>query len=62
MAILLSDWLEEAKRPNSSVGRGEFPVSRIDSAIDQYIAELHADRVDTKAKYESVKRQLRRNW
>ncbi|KAF9076202.1 nucleoporin [Rhodocollybia butyracea] len=62
IAILLSDWLEEAKRPNSSVGRSEFPVSRIDSAIDQYIAELNADRVETKARYEVVKRQLRRNW
>ncbi|KAF5385502.1 hypothetical protein D9757_005350 [Collybiopsis confluens] len=62
IAVLLSDWLEEAKRPMSSVGRGEFPVSRIDSAIDQYIAELNVDRVETKARYEAVKRQLRRNW
>ncbi|KIK70905.1 hypothetical protein GYMLUDRAFT_32985 [Collybiopsis luxurians FD-317 M1] len=62
IAILLSDWLEEAKRPNSTVGRGEFPVGRMDSAIDQYIAELNADRVETKAKYEAIKRQLRRNW
>ncbi|THV07704.1 nucleoporin [Dendrothele bispora CBS 962.96] len=62
IAVLLSDWLEEAKRPNSSIGRGEFPVSRIDFAIDQYIAELHPDRKETKATYEAVKRQLRRNW
>ncbi|KAJ4486039.1 nucleoporin, partial [Lentinula aciculospora] len=62
MATLFTDWLEEVKRPNSSVGRSEFPVTRIDFAIDQYIAELHADRVETKAKYENVKRQLRRDW
>ncbi|KAF5374778.1 hypothetical protein D9758_000357 [Tetrapyrgos nigripes] len=62
IAVLLSDWLEEAKRPNSSIGRGEFPVSRIDFAIDQYISELHPDRRETKATYEGVKRQLRRNW
>ncbi|KAJ4002393.1 nucleoporin [Lentinula boryana] len=62
IATLFTDWLEEVKRPNSSVDRGEFPVSRIDFAIDQYIAELHADRIETKAKYEAVKRQLRRNW
>ncbi|KAJ3721481.1 nucleoporin [Lentinula raphanica] len=62
IATLFTDWLEEAKRPNSSVGRGEFPVSRIDLAIDQYVAELDADRTETKARYDSVKRQLRRNW
>ncbi|KAJ7596975.1 nucleoporin [Mycena floridula] len=62
IAVLLSDWLEEAKRPNSSVGRGEFPVGRIDLAIDKYVPELNADRTDTKAIYENIKRQLRRNW
>lgn len=62
ISVLLSDWLEEAKRPSSSVGRGEFPVGRIDLAIDQYLPELDADRVETKALYEGIKRQLRRNW
>ncbi|KII93895.1 hypothetical protein PLICRDRAFT_36114 [Plicaturopsis crispa FD-325 SS-3] len=62
IAVLLSDWLEEAKRPQSSVGRGEFPVGRIDMALDQYLAELEASRTETKALYENVKRQLRRNW
>ncbi|RDB29219.1 hypothetical protein Hypma_015604 [Hypsizygus marmoreus] len=62
IAVLLSDWLEEAKRPQSSVGRGEFPVGRIDHAVDQYLAELEAGRTETKALYESIKRQLRRNW
>lgn len=57
------DWLEEAKRPqSSSVGRGEFPVGRIDVAVDQYIEELDASRKETKTTYEEIKRQLRRNW
>jgi nuclear pore complex protein Nup155 len=64
IAVLLGDWLEEARRPQSSVGRGEFPVGRIDQAIDQYLAELDGNpkRAETKALYENVKRQLRRNW
>lgn len=64
IAVLLADWLEEARRPQSSIGRGEFPVGRIDHAIDQYLAELDGDprRAETKALYENIKRQLRRNW
>ena len=62
IAILLSDWLEEAKRPNSSSDRGELPVSRIDFAVNQYINELDSDRVESKKRYEAVKRELRRNW
>jgi nuclear pore complex protein Nup155 len=63
IAVLLSDWLEEAKRPQSySNGRGEFPVGRIDLAVDQYLGELEASRAETKTMYENIKRQLRRNW
>jgi len=62
IAVLLADWLEEVKRPQSSVGREEFPVGRMDLAVDQYLAELEPSRDQTKAVYESVKRQLRRNW
>ncbi len=63
IAVLLMDWLEEAKRPqSSSVGRGEFPVGRIAVAVDQYIEELDASRKETKTTYEEIKRQLRRNW
>ena len=62
IAILLSDWLEEAKRPQSSVRRGEFPAGRIDSTIEQYLAELKPDRAETRRTYEDIKRQLRRHW
>ncbi|KAG2159777.1 nucleoporin [Suillus bovinus] len=62
IAILLNDWLEEAKRPQSSVPRGEFPVGRIDLAVGQYLTELGANQAETKAIYEGIKRQLRRNW
>ncbi|KAG5647653.1 hypothetical protein DXG03_009006 [Asterophora parasitica] len=62
VAVLLSDWLKEATRPQSFAGRGEIPVARIDRAVDQYLSELEAGRVETKALYETIKRELRRNW
>jgi len=62
IAVLLTDWVEEAKRPQSATARAEFPVYRIDTAVDQYLEELDPSRVETKAAYENIKRQLRRNW
>ncbi|KAJ7492694.1 nucleoporin [Mycena latifolia] len=64
IAVLLSDWIEDAKRPQSSTGRrvDEFPVGRIHSAVEQYLAELEASRTQTRDTFEDVKRQLRRNW
>ena len=44
------------------VREDEFPVFRIDQAIDQYLAELEPGRTETKAIYEGVKRQLRRSF
>lgn len=75
--MLLNDWLEEAKRSRHSHSYGgglgssvsgvkvredEFPVFRIDQAIDQYLAELEPSRTETKTIYEGVKRQLRRSF
>jgi len=62
IAVLLTDWIEEAKRPQSFASRGEFPVNRIDQTVDQYLAELDSTRKDTKAAYETIKRQLRQYW
>ncbi|KAG6912027.1 hypothetical protein DXG01_000275 [Tephrocybe rancida] len=62
IAMLLSDWMKEVSRPQSSSGRGEFPVGRIDLAIDQYLGELEAGRAETRSLYESIRRDLRRNW
>ncbi|KAI0662717.1 nucleoporin [Cubamyces menziesii] len=62
IAVLLTDWIEDAKRPQSAASRGEFPVFRIDQAVEQYLAELEPGRTETKAAYESIKRQLRRHW
>ncbi|RPD63049.1 nucleoporin [Lentinus tigrinus ALCF2SS1-6] len=62
IAVLLTDWVEEAKRPQSAAARGEFPVFRIDQAVEQYLAELEPTRTETKAAYEAIKRQLRRHW
>ncbi|KAJ8083919.1 hypothetical protein PM082_002686 [Marasmius tenuissimus] len=59
IAILLTDWMEEARRPNSPASR-EIPVTQLDAAVDQYLAESNS--AETKAAYEAVKRQLRRNW
>jgi nuclear pore complex protein Nup155 len=62
IAVLLTDWLNEALRPQSSLSRAEFPVGRIDLAVDQYMQELEASRTETRAVYENIKRQLRRHW
>ncbi|KIL70918.1 hypothetical protein M378DRAFT_95691 [Amanita muscaria Koide BX008] len=62
IAVLLLDWLEEAKRSQSSIRRGEFPAGRIDSAIGQYLIELAPNRAETRRIYEDIKRQLRRHW
>ncbi|TFK41242.1 nucleoporin [Crucibulum laeve] len=62
IAILLIDWVQAALRPQSTIARGDFPVGRIDLAIDQYLAELEPTRTDTKNIYENIKRQLRRYW
>ncbi|KAJ7630864.1 nucleoporin [Roridomyces roridus] len=64
IAVLLSDWIEDAKRPQTSTGRrvDEFPVGRIHLAVEQYLAELHPTRTQTKETFEEIKRQLRRNW
>ncbi|KAG6862386.1 hypothetical protein C0995_011826 [Termitomyces sp. Mi166 len=61
IAVLLSDWLKEASRPQSSA-RNEFPVGRIDRSIDQYLRELETGRAETQSLYESIKRDLRRHW
>ncbi|KAF8647929.1 hypothetical protein AX16_006461 [Volvariella volvacea WC 439] len=63
IAVLLSDWLERAKRPQHSPNeRIDFPAGRVDVAIDQYLAELEPNRTETKRLYEDIKRQLRRSW
>ncbi|KAH0838249.1 nucleoporin [Lanmaoa asiatica] len=62
IAILLNDWLEEAKRPQSSTARAELPAGRIDVAVGQYLAELDSSNTETRVIYEDIKRQLRRNW
>ncbi|KZT06007.1 nucleoporin [Laetiporus sulphureus 93-53] len=62
IAVLLTDWLEEAKRPQSAAAQKEFPVNRIDRAVDHYLSELDQSRTETKAAYENIKRQLRMYW
>jgi nuclear pore complex protein Nup155 len=63
IAVLLNDWLEEAKRAQSSIRQEELPVGRIDAAVDQYMKELNVTQMpDTMAIYEGIRRNLRRSW
>jgi nuclear pore complex protein Nup155 len=62
IAILLTDWITEATRPQATILRAEFPVGRVDSAIDQYLSELEPSRTETKKLYEHAKRELRKYW
>ncbi|PCH33730.1 nucleoporin [Wolfiporia cocos MD-104 SS10] len=62
IAVLLNDWVEEAKRPQSTVARDDFPVYRIDKAVEKYLKELEAPRRETRSIYENIKRQLPRHW
>ncbi|KAF8905503.1 nucleoporin [Gymnopilus junonius] len=62
IAVLLTDWLSAATRPQEHVLHAEFPVARVDAAIQQYLLELNANRTEIKALYENAKRQLRQYW
>ena len=62
IAVLLTDWISAATRPQEQVLRAEFPVARVDAAIQQYLNELNPRRAEVKALYENAKRQLRQYW
>jgi nuclear pore complex protein Nup155 len=62
IAVLIADWIAEAIRPQAKALRVEFPVARMDSAIDHYISELEPSRTEARALYENAKKELRRNW
>ena len=62
IAVLISDWLDEAIRPQSSIGRGEFPANLLDEAINQYLRELESHRSETRQLYENLRVKIRRNF
>lgn len=62
IAVLLTDWIAESTRPQAKALRLEFPVARMDSAIDHYVSELEPSRTETRALYENAKRELRKYW
>ncbi|KAL1748480.1 Non-repetitive/WGA-negative nucleoporin C-terminal-domain-containing protein [Schizophyllum fasciatum] len=63
IAVLLTDWLNEARRPQPKPqARGEMPVGRLDELVEQYLREVAPDRPATRKMYEEVQRQLRRTW
>lgn len=61
IAVLLKDWVDDARRPQSSRTDG-LPVDLLDRAIAKYIQELRPDRKDTLVLLEDVRRQLQRYW
>jgi nuclear pore complex protein Nup155 len=61
IAVFLEDWLQAALRPGTAAAR-EFPVGRVDAAIDQYVSELGAGRTETRERYERVRRTIRKTW
>lgn len=62
IAVLLKDWVEDARRPQSSFSGGDLPIDLLDRTIAKYMEELAPDRRETKSIFEDVKRQLRRYW
>ncbi|KAI5123612.1 hypothetical protein M0805_003428 [Coniferiporia weirii] len=62
IAVLLKDWIEDARRPQSPLARGDFPVDPIDRAITKYLEELRPDRRETREMFEDVKKKLQRHW
>ena len=62
IAVLLKDWVDEARRPQTSLSRTDIPVDLIDRTISKYLEELRPDRRETKCVFEDVQRQLRRYW
>lgn len=62
IAVLISDWFDEAIRPQSGIMRGEFPANLLDEAVNQYLRELEPDRIETRQLYETLRVRIRRNF
>jgi len=62
MAILISDWVREATKPQSTIPRREFPTNLLDETIDLYLRELARDRDDSRILFETAKATIRRNY
>lgn len=61
IAVLLKDWVEDARRP-ASLAREELPIDLLDRIVTKYLEELDPGRKETRTMFEDVKRQLRRYW
>ncbi|KAF8527887.1 nucleoporin [Hysterangium stoloniferum] len=62
IAILISDWLDEAIRPQSKTNRNEFPANMLDEVVNQYLRELGSERNDVRQLYESLRIRIRRHF
>ena len=60
--MLLKDWVEDARRPQSVLSGGDLPIDLLDRTIAKYVEEVAPERKETKAVFEEVKRQLRSYW
>jgi nuclear pore complex protein Nup155 len=58
ICVLLSDWVEAAKRSSGD----QIPVARIYSAVEEYLQEVPPTAQATRDDYERIRRELRRNW
>jgi len=62
IAVLLKDWVDDARNPQTLASQGDFPVDLLDRTIGKYLEELSPDRRESRSIFEDVKRQLRRYW
>jgi nuclear pore complex protein Nup155 len=61
IAVFLEDWTAATIRQGAAAVR-EFPAGRVASAIDQYVAELETSRTETRARYELLKKTIRKTF
>jgi nuclear pore complex protein Nup155 len=59
IAVFLEDWAAATIR-RGGAAMHDFPGGQIDSAITQYMSELDPTRMETKARYEAVRKTIRK--
>lgn len=60
IAILLKDWVDDLRRPYSSVSRSGFPADLVDSCVDRLIKDLSGSQAaETADMYRHVKSYVR---
>jgi len=62
IAILLSDWLNEAVRPRSGSSRAEFRADTIAQVVDGLLREVTPSNSETRKTYEEILRRIRNEF